>query len=409
MRDLWAEIFHTIRNNKLRTFLTGLAVAWGIMILVVLLGAGNGLENGVRKEFADEASNAIWIRPGQTSMPFDGLQAGRKVKFTNEDYEDLRSSLSSVDAISARFSIWQSNAISYGLEKGTFNLKAVHPEFAQIEFQEVVEGRFLNQPDIDQSRRVCVIDSKVQEALFKSTPPLGERIHINGAAFLVVGITKADLNDRSNGHIYLPIYTAQQLVSGSKRIDRIMLTTDYHTLEQNAAVGDHIRNKMARKHRFSTSDRRAITVTSRMEQYKKFNDLFNGIDFFVWFIGFGTIIAGIVGVSNIMMIVVKERTREIGIRKAIGATPFSITSMIVLEALIITAFSGYMGMLFGVLGLELLAVAAGENIPWFTNPEVDLNTATQATIVLVISGTIAGLVPAIKAARIRPIEALRDE
>lgn len=409
MRDLWAEIFHTIRNNLLRTFLTGLAVAWGIMILVILLGAGNGLENGVKREFASEASNALTIRPGQTSVPYDGLQAGRYVKFTNEDYEDLATTLSTIDAISAQFFIWQSNQISYGQENGTFNIKAIHPSYLNIEFEKITAGRFINEFDIRDSRRVCVIDNKVQEALFKTKQPLGELIHINGSAMKVVGITEAQLNDRSNGHIYLPIYTAQQLVSGSNKIDRVMLTTDFHTAAENSAVADHIRQKMARKHRFSTEDRRALYIHNRLEQYEKFNQLFGGINFFVWFIGFGTIIAGIVGVSNIMMIVVKERTREIGIRKAIGATPISITSMIVIESVLITAFSGYMGMLVGVLVLEWGTLMLPPTTPFFTNPQIDLNTAIQANVVLVVAGTFAGLVPALKAARIRPIEALREE
>lgn len=409
MRELWAEIFHTIRNNKLRTFLTGLAVAWGILILVILLGAGNGLENGVKEEFSGEASNALWVRPGQTSLPHDGLQAGRYIRFTNEDFEDLRDNLNSVEHISGQFFLWQSNQINYGRENGTFNIRAVHPDYQHVEFQNVLSGRFINELDMQYKRRVVVIGSKVRDALFKKEEPVGKRLQVNGNSLVVVGVVEDDVRDRSNGQIYMPLYTAQNLIAGSNTVNQVMMTTKFNTAAENTAVAEYIRQKMARKHRFATNDRRALHISNRLEQYEKFNMLFNGIDIFVWFIGFGTIIAGIVGVSNIMMVVVKERTREIGIRKAIGATPSSITLLIVLEALIITAFSGYMGMLLGVGLLEITAYFLPPDTPFFTNPEVDLRTATQATIVLAISGTLAGLVPARRAAKIRPIEALRED
>ncbi len=408
--DKWQEIYSTIRKNKLRTFLTGFAVAWGIFMLIILLGSGKGLENGVTDQFRGGANNGIWISSGMTSLEYKGLQAGRLIRFTNEDYDLLKASIRDHEFMSSR--MFLGNTItSYKNEYGTFYLSPCHPDYGHIKEVEMLEGRFLNILDINQFRKVAIIGEKVKEDLFKGsdTVAMGEYLNINGVLFKVVGIFRDfGRDDSEQRRIYIPITTAQRVFSGQNVVSQISLTTGNASLEKVNMILEQTRDLLARKHTFDTEDQRAVSIWSKNEDFRRFQGLFLGIRLFIWIVGIGTIIAGIVGVSNIMMISVKERTKEIGIRKALGATPFSVIALILREAIVITGFSGYIGLVLGIGVLEIISMNLPE-IDFFRSPEANFSIAVGATILLIIAGTLAGLFPARKAAKIKPIEALRDE
>ena len=406
--DKWQEIFSTIRKNKLRTFLTGFSVAWGIFMLMILLGSGNGLQNGVNKQFESSATNAIWVWSGQTSMPYKGMKPGRNIQLVNEDYDAVKKSIKGIDKSSSRYNMWGSNTLSYKKQFGSFNVRNVYPDYAHIEKITITKGRFVNDPDISQFRKVAVISTKVEEALFKGEDPMGKYISVNGVPFKVIGLfTDEDNRDDNMQTIYLPISTAQRVFSGDNRINTIAITVGDASVDESKQIEQEVRSKLAALHKFDPTDPRAIFTWNSLEEFQKFIRLFSSIRMFIWVIGFGTIIAGIVGVSNIMMIVVKDRTKEIGIRKAMGATPWSIVSLILQEAVLITSFAGYFGLVLGVVVLE--TVGSKIESEFFSQPSVDLRIAIYALILLVLSGALAGFIPARKAAAIKPIEALRDE
>ncbi len=407
--DKWQEIFNTISKNRLRTFLTGFSVAWGIFMLIILLGSGNGLENGVRKEFEGDATNTIWVNQGRTSTAYKGLQAGRSIQFTNEDYELLKTNIPGIDKISGRLTIWQNNVISYKNEYGSYDIISCHPDYGYYETLEVVDGRFINGYDIDEYRKYTAISEIVRDALFKGEDPIGKYIKVSGVPFKVIGVFTDLGGDRDMRRVYIPLSTAQKVFNMGNRLWNICITTDDVSLEESEMMVDEIRHNLALKHKFDPSDLRAVGIFNNLEEFKRFMDLFAAIRLFIWIIGAGTIIAGIVGVSNIMMIVVKERTQEIGIRKAMGATPWSIISLILQESILITAFAGYVGLVLGVGLLELVSPVFNEMDTFFKNPEINFKVAIAATLLLVFSGALAGFVPARKAASIKPVEALRDE
>jgi putative ABC transport system permease protein len=406
--DRLQEIYSTIQKNKLRTVLTGFSVAWGIFMLVLLLGSGTGIENGVKNEFRNVASNSIWIHPGQTSKPYKGLQPGRQIEFTNADYKEIKANLDGVEHISARYYMWNTNLITYRQEYGAFNIIAFHPDHKFLENTILREGRLINELDISRARKVATIGTLVKEQLFKDEPAVGKFITINGVPFKVVGIHFDDGREMHLRLIYLPVSTAQQVFGGGNTIHAYMFTIGNASVEQGRAMEKAVRSKMALRHNFSLDDPKALRVFNTVERFQKFVNLFGGIRIFIWIIGIGTIIAGIVGISNIMLISVKERTREIGIRKALGATPGSILGMILTESVLITAVAGYIGLVVGVAAVEL-AAAYLPKLDLFQHPEVDFRVAIGALVLLVISGTIAGFVPARRAAAILPVEALRDE
>ena len=405
--DKWQEIFATIRKNKLRTFLTGFSVAWGIFMLIVLLGSGNGLQNGVEYQFKADATNTLWLYPGSTTIAYQGMKPGRQINFTNEDYTFVKENIPGIEEISARYYFWQNRIISYKKQFGSFDLICVHPNMQMIEKITIDQGRMLNEIDMQRHRKVVIIGLPVKEALFKNGEnPLGEYIRVNGVPFQVVGVF-TDRSDRDQQRLYLPISTAQMIFNGGNTINNLTVTTNL-SAEESEILEQTLRTKLAKRHRFNSEDKSALYIGNTIREFKQFQNMFMGIKLFVTVIGLFTIIAGVVGVSNIMIIVVNERTKEIGIRKAIGATPWSIIFLIIFESVIITAFAGYIGLVGGIGLLELVSkfMPASE---FFRNPEVDFSIAVSATIVLVLSGMLAGLFPAIRAARIRPVLALRDE
>lgn len=405
--DKWQEIFSTIRSNKLRTFLTGFSVAWGIFMLIVLLGSGYGLENGVKREFEGDAVNYISINSGITSMPYKGMKAGRFLRFENDDKQML-GNIDEVDKSSSRTFVFNGQNLSYKNEYGSFDIFAITPEYYYVESLVLTNGRYINDYDVENYRKAVVLGKVVKEALFKQQEPVGEYIKINGVPFKVVGWFDDPGGDRDVSRVYIPITTAQRVFNMGNSIRNVCLMLDDANTEESKVVLEEAKTLLAQKYKFDPRDPRALFVFNSIENFQQFMDLFAGIRLFIWIIGIGTIIAGIVGVSNIMMIVVKERTKEIGIRKSMGATPWSIVSLILQESILITAFAGYIGL---VLGVGLLGLVSGllPSTDYFANPEVDFNIAIGATMILVLAGSIAGFVPARRAASIKPVEALRDE
>lgn len=406
--DRWIEILSIIRKNKLRTLLTGFSVTWGIFMLIILLGSGKGLENGVHDQFASSAVNTLWVWGGETSLPYKGLKPGRDISFRNADYDQIKSSVTGVEYISGRMFVWGSNTISYKTEYGDFDIRSVHPDYGIIEKLSMSQGRFINDNDIAENRKVAVIGMAVKEALIKQEEAIGEHINIRGIPFLVVGVFTDDDGRQDNQRaVYLPISTAQKALATIDRINTLAVTVASNDVSDSKRMEDEIRKDIAERHVFDEKDKNAMFIWNAVEEFKQFQDLFAAIRLFIWIIGVGTIVAGIVGVSNIMMISVKERTREIGIRKSLGATPRSIVSMIMQEALLITGLSGYIGLVLGIGVLELVNPYLQSE--FFRNPEADLRVAISALVVLVIAGMLAGFVPARRAAAIKPVEALKEE
>ncbi|MBC35843.1 MAG: hypothetical protein CL663_07385 [Bacteroidetes bacterium] len=406
--DKWQEIFSTIKKNKLRTFLTGFSVAWGIFMLIVLLGSGYGLENGVRRQFEDDGTRIIGIHQGTTTKAYKGMQPGRQIQFTNEDYMAL-SNIANVDNSTGRFTIEGSQPIAYKNDYGNFNIYAIHPVYNYVAASFVTQGRFINEIDIDKKRKVICIGKLVYEALFKDgEDAIGKYVSINGLSFKVVGVFDDKSGDRVLNRVYIPISTAQGVFSSQGDMTSVYLVFDEADIPLSRKVEAEARKLLAQRHKYDVTDRRAVFFDNSIVDFKRFLDLFRNIRLFIWIIGMGTIIAGIVGVSNIMMIVVKDRTKEIGVRKALGATPWSVISLILQESLLITAFAGYIGLVLGVGLLELISSTLPD-IEFFSQPQINFDVAIGATLVLILAGAIAGFVPARKAASVKPVVALRDE
>lgn len=416
--DKWQEILATIKKNKMRTFLTGFSVAWGIFMLMILLGSGNGLSNGVSQNFMRDAVNAMWLWSGKTSIPYQGLKEGRQIQFTNADY-DIIKDLEGIENTSGRYYI-SGNTFSYGSEYGSYTAITCHPDLKIVESIDIVEGRFINDVDIKQTRKSVVLGKDIYDALFKDKDAIGEYVRVNNIPFKVVGICKEGGGTRHR-NAYIPVTTGQKVFNGSNRLHNFALTINAETLEESQAIEASVRETLARKHKFDATDESALGSYNKLENVIQTMKIFQAIDIFIWIIGIGTLIAGVVGVSNIMLITVKERTKEIGIRKAIGASPSSVIGLILLESILITTIAGYIGLVLGTGLMEIInffveqqyaasaATNGGNGETIFRNPTVDLNVAIMATTLLVFAGALAGYIPAKRAARIKPIEALRDE
>lgn len=403
--DKWNEIFETLSKNKLRTFLTGFSVFWGIFMLVILLGAGNGLKNGIKKEFNDDAINSIWIRAGVTNMEYKGLKPGRRIQLKNDDFAKI-STMPGTEYATARYNQWGAVA-NYGSEGGSFNVRSVHPDHMYLENTIMKKGRYLNQNDLKEFRKVAVIGRGVVDQVYKEENPIETYLNINGVPFKVVGVFMDEGNEREEQYIYIPVTTGQRVFGGRDHLDNIMITTGDLSLEETNQLTEQIHQSLANKHYFDISDQRAVRVRNNNDSFQEIMNIITGMKMFVLVIGAGTIVAGMVGVSNIMTIVVKERTKEIGVRKALGATPGSIISLVLQESIFVTTLAGMFGLMAGISLLELL----GPNIDsdFFVNPEVDVNIALGTIILLVVAGALAGFFPASRAARIKPVVALRDE
>lgn len=405
--DSLMEIYYVVRNNKLRTFLTAFSVAWGIFILIILLGAGRGLRNGAQQQFASDATNTIWIDGGKTTMAHNGYQPGRQIRLTNEDMDVIVKKMKGIELKSGTAQGHMMKNMRYGNKKASFMVRSGHSDHNRLENLSVTAGRFLNENDMQQYRKVCVIGEPVKETFFSKEEALGKYIDVAGIPFQVVGVFK-DPGRGDMDRIYIPVTTSQKVFNGQNYLDVIWLGTGDLSVEQGSALAEDITRVLAARHSFNPEDRNAVSAYNNRENFERIMNMLSSISIFIWIIGIGTIVAGVVGVSNILMISVKERTKEIGIRKALGANPFSIVSLILQESLIITALSGYTGLVLGVLVLELFKKYVPDS-DFFKNPEVDFTVAVSATLVLMIAGLLAGFFPAMRAASIQPVVALKDE
>lgn len=410
--ERWQEIFDTIRKNKLRTFLTGLSVASGIFILVILLGFGQGMRNGIENEFKQDASTSVWVWPGITSKEYKGLNPGRRIQLVNENFDKASTMFKEdIERGSARIFVRGVN-VNYGKEALIYGVQGVASDFQFIENANMVEGRFINYQDEVSNGKVAIIGNKIKKDVFGGVEtPIGEFIDISGIPFKVIGVFK-EMEEREEERIYIPISTAQKAFNGGNRLNNMSFTLPPvenfdEAVAQSIDFKNGLRQYLQQTHTIAPDDTGAIEVWSAMEEAKRYYGLTNNIKLFFWFVGVCTIIAGVVGVSNIMMIVVKERTREIGIRKALGAKPWSIIGMILHEAIFVTAISGFGGLIFSMALLEL--VGPNIEVDYIMNPSVNFNVAFSTVIVLIVAGTLAGFVPAYRAASVKVIESLRDE
>ena len=410
--ERWQEIFDTIRKNKLRTFLTGLSVASGIFILVILLGFGQGMRNGIAYEFEEDAATSVWVWPGVTSKEFKGLNPGRSIQLRNENYESSLALFGDkIEYKSPRIFV-RNVSVNYGKEALVYSIQGVSYDFQFIENAKMSEGRFLNYQDEVTTAKVAIIGNKIKRDVFNDLEtPLGEYINISGVLFKIVG-TYSEREDREEERIYIPITTAQQVFNGGDRINNISYTLPMEenfdlAVMQATAFKEKLQAHLQQFHTVAPEDTGAIQVWSALEEAKRYYSLVGNIKFFFWFVGICTIIAGVVGVSNIMLIVVKERTREIGIRKALGAKPWSIVGMILQESIFVTAISGFAGLIFSMWLLEI--VGPYIEVDYILNPSVNFNVAISTVLVLIFAGAVAGFFPAWRAASIHTIEALRDE
>ena len=416
--DKWEEIWLTMMQHKLRTVLTAFGVFWGIFMLVILLGAGNGLRNGAMQNF-DIAKNAVFAWTMETTVPFEGFDAGRSIQLNNEDLAALRR-LDEVDIIAPRLEVGnrfsgQALPIVRGDKSVAFAIMGDVPEFLEIKPYILEQGRFLNQIDMQRSRKVAVIGKRVRDELFDPEEnAIGDYVRIGGVSFQVVGVFdtrvmgEQAINELQTVHI--PLSTAQRTFNLVNRIDwfGFIPAAGVTAAETEDAVKEVFRSR----HHISPEDRQALQSFNVEREFREMQGIFTGISGFSWFVAIGTIIAGMVGVANIMMIIVRERTREIGIRKSVGAKPASIVGMIVLEALVISGVAGYVGLASGVFLIEGVALAMeqlGAQSDFFAHPEIDFGVAISAIAVLVFSGVLAGFFPGLMAARINPIHALRDD
>ena len=416
MLDIIQEIYGTIKRNKLRTALTGFAVAWGIFMLIVLLGAGNGLLNAFEQQSGSMAMNSFQIWPGRTSLPFQGLKEGRSIKLTEKELEVTRQMKKHVTQASA---ILEEGGVilSYKQDHISLQLTGAMPNYPETNGLQLKEGRFINPLDMEEKRKVIVLHEKTAEMLLgnEKSQAIGKHINASGIAYQIVGIYTTPMEEFSPT-AYLP-YTTLQLIynKGDGVGSLVFLTKDITDLSGSEIFEKEYRTTISKVKQFDAADRSAISVWNRFSQYLQQQTASELLRTSIWVIGLFTLLSGIVGVSNIMLITVKERTHEFGIRKALGAKPSSILTLIIAESITITTIFGYIGMIAGIAVTEYMNRIAGEQVvdigvasaTVFVNPTVDLHIAIQATLTLIIAGTLAGFFPARKAVMIRPIEALR--
>lgn len=417
--DRWQEIYTALKSNKLRTFLTAFGVFWGIFMLMIMLGSGKGLENSVFEDMGDFATNSAFIWAQRTTMPYEGYPRGRRFNFTNDDMKALKQSIPEIDILAPRLQGWAAgdgqNNVTRGLKTGAFTIHGDYPEINRIDPNKMLKGRFINDLDIKESRKVCVIGTRVQEVLFeKDEDPLGKYIRVKGVYFQVVGVFEPKNGINFGGEkeqtIFLPFTSLQKAYNFGDQVHYFSVTARDNI--PVSLVDEKCRTLIRERHHIHPEDKQALGGFNLEEEFRKMRGLFNGIAVLMWIVGIGTLLAGVIGVSNIMLIIVKERTKEIGIQRAIGATPAKIISQIIMESVFLTALAGYIGLVAGVAiieGVNYLLESSGADTEMFRHPEVDFNIAVSALIILVISGVFAGMIPAKRAIGIKPIDALRDE
>ncbi len=417
--DRWKEIINVLKKNKLRSFLTAFGVFWGIFMLIVMSGAGRGLENGITQGVGQIATNSFFMWTNRTSEPYQGLRRGRWWSFKNEDVEFIRRHVGEADIVSPRlFAFGSGNNTVRGERSARFHIKGDYPEWDLIDPATVLQGRWLNQVDIDQRRKVIVVGEQVIKELFNvDENPIGEYIRVSGMYYQIVGVVKPisniNMNGRTEESIFMPFTTMQVAYNYGNQVHLMGITAKpgYSA----ALVEDKVIAIVKERNKVAPTDMQAVSHINLEKQFQQFSGLFTGIQMLTWIVGIGTLLAGVIGVSNIMLVIVKERTQEIGVMRAIGATPRKVIGQIIMESVFLTTIAGYLGLVAGIMLLEgfnyvlEMAVANGNDEIFIKNPEINLTVAIACLMVLIISGAFAGYLPAKRAVSIKPIDALRAE
>jgi putative ABC transport system permease protein len=415
--DHWQEIKTALLRNRMRTALTAFGVFWGVFLLMVMLGSGAGLRNGITHGFQGTATNSFFLWTQRTQKPWAGLPAGRVFELNNDDVQAIRDKVPEVEVVAPRNQLggWQGgNNVTRGVRAGAFSVMGDYPEIQLIQSFRVESGRFLNPLDLEERRKVAIIGRRVREVLFdRGEDPIGESIVINGVYFQVVGVFKSvqsgDDADRDAQTIFVPFTTFQRAFNLGDQVGWLAVISRDGV--PASVAEEKVLDLLKARHKVAPDDLRAFGHFNLEEEYGQIQGLFNGIRVLVWLVGIGTLAAGAIGVSNIMLIIVKERTKEIGIRRAVGATPSAVVTQIVLEAVILTGTAGYLGLVAGIALVEFVAglLPPGDGAQMFMNPNVGLRQAVQALAILVAAGALAGLVPAQRALQVSPVAALRSE
>jgi putative ABC transport system permease protein len=412
--DHWQEILEVLRGNKTRTFLTAFGVFWGIFMLMVMLGSGNGLSNGVQQDFSDGATNSVFIWSQRTSKPWRGMPPGRAIQLEVADAAAIRQQVEEAGVVCPRNQLggWRGgNNISRGRKAGAFSVMGDYPDIARIQSVRLVAGRFLNPIDVQERRKVAVIGPRVQEVLFdKDEDPIGGLIRINGVYFKVVGVFKPPRSGNSRDDqaqsLFVPFTTFQSAFNYGDKVGWFAITSKPKV--SATIMEEKVLALLKERHRIAPDDQRALGHFNLEKEFGQIQGLFSGIKMLIWIVGIGTLTAGVIGVSNIMLVIVRERTNEIGVRRAVGATPFAIQLQVVYEALVLTCVAGYLGLVAGVGVVEAAAgLIPASDGGMFKDPEVSLAAALQTLVILVGSGVLAGLFPARRAVKMSPVEALR--
>lgn len=406
-QDRWQEIFETIRKNKLRTFLSGFTVALGIFIFIILFGFGNGLKNSFQEFFLDDATNTMFLFAGRTSEPYKGFKANRRIEFKNDDLQDIKDNFPFfLEYITPRIS--RRASVRYKNEFDNYTTRGVGPAHQYAEKTIMMKGRYVNELDVKNKSKHAVIGRLVARDLFKQEDPIGKFIDVGSSVFRVVGVFQDDGGDNEERFIYIPYTTRQSLEKGNDKIDEMIVAFRPELGHKGSlAFERQLRMFLKEKKDIAPKDPNGIFIRNVADNLKQNQQFANVLQLIVTFVGLGTLIAGIIGISNIMVFVVKERTKELGVRKALGATPKSVIQMILQESIFITTISGYVGMALGVFILKNINETLEDY--FIKNPYIDISTALFATLILIIFGGIAGYIPAKRAASIKPIVALRDE
>ncbi|MBR5651099.1 MAG: ABC transporter permease [Bacteroidales bacterium] len=412
------EIWQTIARNKTRSLLTAFGVFWGIFLLVVLISTGNGFENGLMKQVEGVTPNTGFFFASQTSEPYKGYQKGRSWSMQMADLEAIREAFPCIKAISPEASVWSSEDknVLYGSRGGSFTVKGVLPEYNEIEKSKIIKGRFINATDIATNRKVCLLGKKVYTTMFeKGENPIGKMVKVNGIYFQVVGVARSytenvQINGSVDESVILPFTTMQQVFALGDKIGFFAFVADDDT--PISSIEDDMKQLIKQRHDIAPTDNEAIQTFDLSEIFKAFKGLFFGIHILIWIVGLGTLMSGIIGVSNIMLVTVKERTREIGVRRAIGAKPKNIISQVLSESLLLTTLAGVVGLCIGV-GIMAVVTMVTSNMPsdnmMFQDPNMSFKAAVAATIIVIISGLLAGVLPAWRAIQIKAIDAIREE
>ena len=416
--DKWKEIINALRKNKVRTFFTAFGVFWGIFMLIIMLGSGNGLHNAVFQNMGDFATNSCFMWTQQTSVPYKGFPRGRFFSFNNGDTEALLEKIPELKDLSPRLQGWGGDGANNAIRKektGAFSINGDYPAWNRIDPVKITSGRFINELDIQENRKVVVVGRRVVETLFDAGEnPLNEYIKINGVYFKVVGVFKSKKNgqqaEREEQNIHMPFTTLQKIYNYGDIVGWYAMTAKDNIPVD--IVEKKARDILKARHSIAPEDERAIGGFNVSKEFRKMRGLFAGINGLIWIVGIGTLLAGVIGVSNIMLVIVKERTKEIGIQRALGATPMRVIMQIINESVFLTSIAGSIGLVIGFWLIELINYAlekGGGSSEMFKNPEVDMQIAISALIILIIAGIIAGLIPAKRAVSIKPIDALRSE